>query len=167
MQPLTDAAIRGAFINTTKRETRDALLPDLDTVAWDETDVLGWRDRKKDNTGYVVVEVDGAPVGVRLTTARVPGARRKSLCAWCQDVVVSDDVTMYVARRGGAAGRKGDTIGTLICADFGCNANVRRRPTITEVGSSDENDRIALIDRRIQGLRERSEGFVRQVLATC
>lgn len=167
MQSLTDAAIRGAFINTTKRETRDAILPDLDTIEWDQIDLLGWRDRKKDNTGYAVVELDGTPVGVRFTTARLPGARRKALCSWCQDVIVSDDVTMYVARRGGAAGRKGDTIGTLICSDFGCSRNVRRKPTLTEVGSADEQDRRSLIAQRIDGLRERSAGFVRQVLATC
>lgn len=166
MLSLTDAAIRGSFINASRREVREATLPDLTTIPWDDTEFLGWRDRKKDHTGYVVIEIDGAPVSVRLTTAPRKGPRRRALCAWCQDVVVEDDVTMYVARRGGAAGRKGDTIGTLICSDFGCNANVRRKPTLTEVGSGADEDRIALIERRIDGLRQRSDDFVRRVLAT-
>ena len=166
MHSLTEAEIRGSFINASKREVRDAILPDLSSIDWDTLDLLGWRDSKKDNTGYAVTVLDDTPVGVRFTTAPKTGLRRKALCMWCQDVVVEDDVTMYVARRGGAAGRKGDTIGTLICTEFGCSANVRRKPTLTEVGSSDEQDRINLINTRINGLRERSTSFVRQVLAT-
>lgn len=166
MLPLTDAAIRGSFINASRREAREATPPDLTTISWDDTDFLGWKDRKKDNTGYVVVEIDGEPVGVRFTTAPRKGPKRRALCAWCQDVVVEEDVAMYVARRAGAPGRKGDSIGTLICSDFGCNANVRRKPTLTEVGSGAEEDRIALIQRRIDGLRSRSDEFVRRVLAT-
>ena len=128
MHPLTDAAIRSSFVNASRREVREAILPALSGIDWDATDLLGWRDRKKDATAY--------------------------------------DVTMYVARRAGAPGRRGNTIGTLICGEFGCSANVRRRPTLTEVGSSDENDRIALIARRIGALREHSTEFVRQVAST-
>lgn len=167
MQPLNDAAIRAAFVNASRREVREAILPDLDEIDWESIDFIGWRDRKKDNTAYVVLEVDGNPVGVRFTSAPRTGPRRRTLCAWCQDVVVADDVTMYVARRAGQAGRRGNTIGTLICSEFGCNRNVRRRPTLSEVGSTDEADRIRLIDRRIGVLRERSTDFVRQVLATA
>lgn len=166
MHSFTEAEIRASFINASKREVRDAILPDLSTIDWDALDLLGWRDTKKENTGYAVTVLDDSLVGVRFTSAPRTGPRRKALCAWCQDVVVEDDVTMYVARRGGAAGRKGDTIGTLICTDFGCSANVRRTPTLTEVGSSDEQDRINLINKRITRLRERSTNFVRQVLAT-
>lgn len=166
MQPLTDAAIRSSFVNASRREIHAAILPDLTEIDWTATDLLGWRDRKKDNTAYVVLELHDAPVGVRLTTAPRSGPRRRTLCAWCRDVVVAEDVTMYVARRAGSAGRRGNTIGTLICTEFGCNANVRRRPTLSEVGSSDERDRIMLIDRRIQVLRERSSDFVSQVAAT-
>ena len=166
MKPLTDAAIRSSFINASRREVREAILPDLTELDWEATDVLGWRDRKKDTTAYVVLELDGAPVGVRLTTAPPAGRRRRTLCSWCRDVIVADEVTMYVARRAGTAGRRGNTIGTMVCRDFGCSANVRRRPTLTEVGSSDENDRIRLIDKRIQALRLHSSDFVRQVAAT-
>jgi len=166
MQPLTDAAIRSSFVNASRREVREAILPDLSDIDWEATDLLGWRDRKKDTIAYVVLELDGTPVGVRLTTAPPSGPRRRTVCSWCRDVIVADDVTMYVARRGGAAGRRGNTIGTLVCRDFGCSANVRRRPTLTEVGSSDENDRARLIDKRIHALREHSREFVRQVAAT-
>lgn len=166
MQPLTDPAIRSSFINASRREVREAVLPDLAEIDWHTTDLLGWRDRKRDTTAYVVLELDGIPVGVRLTTAPPSGARRRTLCSWCRDVIVAEDVTMYVARRAGASGRRGNTIGTMICREFGCSANVRRRPTLTEVGSDDENDRIRLVDRRIQALREHSSDFVRHVAAT-
>ncbi|RNI24875.1 FBP domain-containing protein [Flexivirga caeni] len=166
MQPLNDPAIRSSFINASRREVREATAPDLAEIDWTATDLIGWRDRKKDNTAYVVLELDGAPTGVRLTAAPKAGPRRRTLCAWCRDVVVATDVTMYVARRAGAPGRAGNTIGTLICTDFGCNGNVRRTPTLSEVGSRDEVDRMNLIDKRIRALRAHSSDFVRQVAAT-
>jgi hypothetical protein len=103
-----------------------------------------------------------------LLRASTPGAglvRRKALCAWCTDVVVTDDVTLYVARRGGSAGREGNTIGTLICTDFRCSANVRRKPTLAEAGR-DEGAAALIVERRIAGLRERSAHFVAEILST-
>lgn len=47
MQALTDAAIRSSFVNASRREVREAILPDLTDIDWDATDLLGWRDRKK------------------------------------------------------------------------------------------------------------------------
>lgn len=167
MQPLTEAALRSSFVNASRREVREAILPDLTEIDWEKTDFVGWRDRKKDNTAYVVLEIDASPVGVRFTRTPPSGPRRRTLCAWCQDVVVANDVTMYVARRAGAPGRRGDTIGTLICTEFGCNGNVRRRPTLSEVGSADEDDRIRLIERRISKLRDHATDFIRQVAATA
>lgn len=168
MHALTENEIRAAFVNATKREVAQATMPDLDAVRWDRLEYLGWRDRKAPLSAYVVVEVDDEPVGV-LLRAGEPSAgrsRRKALCAWCEDVVVTDDVTLYVARRAGAAGRKGDTIGTLICTDFTCSTNVRRPPTRSEAGSDAEQRRAEIVDRRIGELREHSAAFVREVLRT-
>jgi hypothetical protein len=50
------------------------------------------------------------------------------LCAWCQDIVSKDDVAMDVAKRSGAAGRRGNTIRTAICADFGARSTCDARP---------------------------------------
>jgi hypothetical protein len=74
--------------------------------------------------------------------------------------------SLFVARRGGASGRDGNSLGTLICEDFSCSANVRRRPTEAEAGSAADEVRDALVAERIAGLRERSTRFVQQIAAT-
>lgn len=163
MNPMTDPQIRRAFVNASRREVKQAVLPDLAALDWDTLDYLGWRDPKRPLSGYVVLELDGNPTGVLLRAA-APSSRRPAVCAWCQDVVETDDVSLYAARRSGAAGRRGNTIGTLICTAFDCSRNVRRTPTLSEVFSTDEADKAQFVQRRISGLRERSERFVRQVL---
>lgn len=163
MNPLTESPIRSSFVNCSRREASQVTLPDLTTLtpeAWDRLDYLGWVDRKAPLRAYVVLTVDDALVGLALRAPDDPGSRRRAVCAWCEDVTATDDVSLYVARRAGAAGRKGDTIGTLICTRFECSRNVRRRPTIIEAGQ----DPAGVVQRRIEGLRERSLRFAREVL---
>jgi hypothetical protein len=167
MNPLTEKQIRDSFVNATKREVAQATLPDLDEIAWDRLDYLGWRDRKAPLAAYVTAWTDGGPVSV-LLRAPAPGAdrrRSKGVCAWCEDVVVTDDVSLYAAHHAGAAGRKGDTIGTLICTEFTCSRNVRRKPTYAEAGNDPAVQEV-FTELRIAGLQERSERFVREVLRT-
>lgn len=166
MDPLTEKQIRASFANASKREAADATLPDLAKVQWDALDYLGWRDRRAPLSAYVVVPVDGEPVGVLLRATDKGGRRKKAVCQWCADVVVTDDVTLYVARRGGASGKAGNTIGTLICTDFICSHNVRRPPTRAEVGDDAEAMREVVVQRRIAELRERSARFAAEVRAT-
>lgn len=166
MIPLTEKQIRTSFVNASRREANDATLPDLASLDWEKLDYLGWRDRRAPLSAYVVLELDGVPTGVLLRASDAPGARRRAVCAWCEDVVVTDDVTLYVARRGGASGRRGNTIGTLICTDFTCSRNVRRPPTRTEVGDDAETMRAVILARRVAGLRERSVRFVEEVRST-
>ncbi|KNX37980.1 FBP domain-containing protein [Luteipulveratus halotolerans] len=164
MNPLTENDIRSSFVNASRRERSQATLPDLDTLDWDSLDYLGWRDAKRPLNAYVVVEVAGTPTGLLLRTAPRVEGRRAGLCSWCQDVVVGVDVSMYVTKRAGASGRRGNTVGTMICTNLLCSQNVRRTPTASEVGSDDPGDRQRYIERRIDGLRERSEKFVAQVM---
>lgn len=170
MNPLSEKDIGASFVNASKREVAQANLPDLAGIDWESQDYLGWRDTKRP-LGYAVVEVDGTPRGIILRAAppstALAGRRRRAICAWCEDPLETEDVTMQVAKRAGAAGRKGDTIGTLICTDYTCSANVRRKPTFAEVGSKDPADRDAFVARRVEGLRQRSSAFVRQVLSTA
>lgn len=166
MNQLTEQQIRSAFVNASRREANNATLPDLDALDWERLDYLGWQDRKAPLSSYVVAEVDGQPVAVLLRAAERTGKRRKAVCAWCEDVVATDDVGLYVARRGGAPGRKGDTIGTLICSDFRCSQNVRRKPTRTEAGNASPEELELIVQLRIEGLRERSGKFLREVART-
>lgn len=159
MRPLTVPEIRASFANCSRREADQATLPpDLDGLRWDRLDYLGWTDARNPRRAYVVVQVDDRPVGLVLRAA--DGAtRRSAVCAWCEDVVVTNDVALFVARRGGASGRNGNTVGTLICTDFSCSANARRRPTLVEAGE----DAAAVVRRRVAAVQEHSARFVASV----
>lgn len=166
MKPLTENDIRTSFVNASRREVAQASLPDLGSLDWDRLEYLGWRDGKRP-LGYAVVHVDGEPRGIILRAAPPPaalgGRRRSAICTWCEDPLETKDVSLYVAKRGGAAGRKGDTVGTLVCTEFVCSINVRRKPTFAELGSNDPLAREQFIERRIAGLKERAARFVAQV----
>lgn len=171
MTPLTEQQLRASLVNATRSERQRMIVPDLAEVDWDRLEYLGWRDRKQPLSAYVVTTLDDAPdaepVGVLLRAAERTGPRRAAMCAWCEDVVETSDVQLFVAKRGGAAGRKGDTIGTLICSDFRCSRNARRRPTLAEAGRDDPAVREAIVERRVAALREHTRKFLTEVRSTA
>ncbi|WP_374010572.1 FBP domain-containing protein [Leifsonia sp. LS-T14] len=158
MLPLTDPQLRSSFVNASQRERKELTLPDLAQVRWDDLDYFGWRDRKQPEVGYVVAEIDGVPVGVLLRQAD-GRTRSRPQCSWCEDVHLPNDVVFFIAKRAGKAGRNGNTLGTLVCAEFECSANVRRRPPTAYVGFDVEAAR----QRRMDTLREHVQTFVRRV----
>jgi hypothetical protein len=159
MLPLTEQQIRSSFVNASQRERKELTLPDLAQLRFDGLDYLGWRDRRQPSLGYVVAFIDGEPVGVLLRQAdgRV---RSRPQCSWCEDVHLPNDVVFFIAKRAGKAGRNGNTLGTLVCADFQCSGNVRRRPATAYVGFDVEAAR----QQRIDALREHVDAFVRRVM---
>lgn len=159
MLPLTHAQIRASFVNASKRELAELPLPDLDAIDFDQLDMLGWRDAKSPRRGYLVVPVGESLVGAILVQSEAT-ARARAQCSLCQDVTLPNDVVFLAAKRAGAAGRKGDTVGTLVCARFECSANVRRLPTSAYIGFDVEAARL----QRIESLRERAAGFARSIL---
>lgn len=162
MHALTEQQIRSSFVNASRTEINDLALPlDFATIDWDQQDYFGWRDRKAPRRAYFVVILDGAPVGVMLRQAEAT-PRTRAQCSWCQDVNLTNEVVFFGAKRAGQAGRKGDTVGTLICANFGCSVNVRKRPPVAYIGF----DVDAARDERINGLRERARGFAQAVLGS-
>ena len=159
MNNFTEDRIRASFINVSVRERKDIAMPvALDGLVWDRLDYLGWRDRKTPTLGHVVIELDGEPVGIQLRQAE-GRLRARAQCAWCEDVTLPNDVVAFNARRTGAAGRNGNTIGTLACANFECSANVRKLPPMAYIGFDAEAAR----DQRILDLREHVGNFVRNV----
>jgi hypothetical protein len=159
MHALSEAQIRASFINVSQRERAAIESPgDLASLDWDRLDVLGWRGSKAVLAGYVVGMVDGQPVGVllRQTESRT---RARPQCAWCEDVTLPNDVVFFGARRAGAAGRRGDSVGTLVCDQFQCSRNVRTPPPPAYLGF----DIGAAIERRISNLRMNVEGFLRDI----
>ena len=159
MLPVTEREIRACFVNATLRERNNLTLPaDFADLDWDAIDYLGWRDRKYDGIAYVVVRLADGPAGILLKRADAR-SRHKSQCSWCEDVHLPNEVVFFVAKRGGAAGRNGNTLGTLVCAEFQCSANVRKRPPTAYVGFDVEAARL----QRIEALRQHVTAFVRRV----
>lgn len=160
MLALDSASIRASFVNASRKEVTDLVLPSaFDSLDWDRLDYLGWRDPKSARRAYAVVPLDDGPVGILLRQAEA-SPRSRAQCSWCQDVELPNDVQFYSARRAGPDGRKGDTVGTLVCADFQCSANVRRPPTMAYVGFDADAARAG----RIAELRERAASFAWVVL---
>lgn len=162
MQKLTEKDIRRSFVNSTRSEVAALNLPaNFQDLDWDNLDYLGWRDPKMPQRSYLVHPLDGKPTGIllRAPETAAPGNRRV-LCALCQDVHSEEDVYLFAARRAGQSGRDGNTVGTLICADFICSENVRAEVPPTPI----HPDPAAVIAERIAGLRQRTDLFVRRVL---
>lgn len=159
MRPIDEREIRASLINASRKEASSLNLPaGLAEIDFDRLDYLGWNDPKFARRAYVVTEVDGVLTGVLLQRAEQRVASRAQ-CSWCDDVTLRNDVQLFTARKAGAAGRNGDTIGTLACAEFGCSHNVRRLPPLAYEGF----DREAARELRILRLQENVAGFLRAV----
>ncbi|MEL4319264.1 FBP domain-containing protein [Leifsonia sp. YIM 134122] len=167
MLPISEKTIRASFVNASRKETTDITLPaDFDQLDWDRLDFLGWRDRRIARRAYIVVPDIGGPdgdpgtelVGVMLQQAKA-SPQKRAQCSWCQDVTLPNDVVFFGARLAGPAGRNGDTAGTLVCADFECSTNVRKKPPVAYIGFDVEAAR----EERMLGLRVRAAAFAATV----
>jgi hypothetical protein len=172
MHELTRRQILGALRGVTRSEAKKlTFAAGFDTVDFAKLDYYGWTDPKIPRRAYIVVdgivaggiaaEGAGGPVALLLTRAAVK-PRGRAMCAWCNDVNLTDEAVLYTVRRGGSAGRKGDTIGALICANFGCSRNVRQLPPAYHKGTDLESLRAD----QIAELRRKVRGFVNEVLST-
>ncbi|MDQ1123282.1 FBP domain-containing protein [Microbacterium trichothecenolyticum] len=159
MLALSASTIRSAFVNVSTRERNAIVVPAaFDESDWDRLDYVGWRDPKSPLLGFVVAEIDGAPVGLQLRQAE-QATRSRPQCSWCSDVTLPNDVVLFSARRAGKAGRAGNTVGTLLCAGFECSRNVRRLDPPAYLGY----DVAAARDRRIESLRAHVDSFFRDL----
>lgn len=161
MQKITAQQIRSSFINASRSEAAKLNLPkDFDSLDWDNLEFLGWRDEKMPMRGYLVPPNGGSPTGIMLRAQEGgSGKKRSVLCELCRDVFSEDEVYLWVAKRAGQSGRDGNTVGTLICAEFGCCANVRKEPPANEINP----DRAAVVVREITGLQSRTAQFLGRV----
>ncbi|MFJ5000014.1 FBP domain-containing protein [Microbacterium sp. NPDC088619] len=159
MRPIDERTLRASFINASRKEGSDISLPagfaDLD---FEKLDYFGWVDPKLPRRSYVVAWVDDVITGVILQRAEQRVISRAQ-CSWCEDVTLRNDVQLYVARKAGAAGRKGDTIGTLVCTEFGCSTNVRVLPPL----AYDGYDRELARELRILKLQDHVAAFITSV----
>jgi hypothetical protein len=163
MFSLNDTTIRDSFVNASRKELSDLTLPEgFSEIDWSKLDYFGWNDPKRPRRAYVIVPVGDVAVGLLLRRADAKPASRAQ-CSWCQDVQLPNDVVFFSARRAGAAGRNGDTVGTLVCSEFECSRNVRKRPTMAYIGFDVEAARL----ERISSLQQRAASFAEDIRATA
>lgn len=161
MLKITAQQIRSSFTNASRSEVAKLTLPrDFDALDWGRLDFLGWRDGKMPLRGYLVVPRSEGLTGVMLRAPEGGAKKNRSvLCELCRDVFSKEDVLLWVAKRAGQPGRDGNTVGTLICADFLCCSNVRVEPPASEINP----DPAAVVARQVDGLMMRTEQFLDRV----
>lgn len=163
MHSFTRDQILGAFRSATRSEVkRVTFAENFESVEFGALDYYGWVDPKIPRRAYLLFDRPDGPIALLLNRAAVT-PRGRTMCTWCNDVNLTDDAVLYTARRAGAAGRKGDTIGTMICANFGCSRNVRRLPPAFHK----DTDLEFIRERQVGELRRKVDGFVDKVLATA
>jgi hypothetical protein len=128
VKPLTEKDIRGSFVNCSKGEAQRVHVPrDLDQLGWDDLDFLGWRDPGAPERAYLVAKRDCGLTGVALRAA--PGGKRgftsRSMCSLCLTTRTGGGVALMTARRAGAAGRQGNSVGQYLCTDLACSLYAR------------------------------------------
>lgn len=162
MHPLSEKTIRSCFVNASRSEARKLNLPaDFETLPWQVLEYLGWRDPKMPQRGYLLrTDPNGRTRGLLLRAPESSRpAQRAVLCEMCRDTTHPNEVSMWVARRAGQSGRDGNTLGTLICADFQCPANVRVPPPKNAINPEPS----LVVERRISELGQRIDNFVARV----
>ena len=161
MHALTEQQVRRSFVNCSQGEAKALALPkDFAELDWPALELLGWRDPKAPLRGYLVVDTGEGPVGVAVRAADTRmSSRTAAMCLLCQTARTGDAVSLFTAKRTGAAGRNGNTVGTYMCADLGCADRVR-----TEIPPwlQDRNPAEVVAERAAE-LRDRVQGFVEAV----
>ncbi|MFE6336109.1 FBP domain-containing protein [Streptomyces sp. NPDC057798] len=127
MRPLTEPEIRSSFVNCSKGEAKRLAVPrELDRLPWADLDFLGWRDPGAPDRSYLVTERDGRLVGI---TLRFPSSQRgflhRSMCSLCLTTHRGGGVSLMTARKTGAVGREGNSVGLYMCTDLACSLYLR------------------------------------------
>ncbi len=164
MRSLDENDIRASFVNCSKGEAGRLSLPKpLAALPWPDLDFLGWRDPGAPDRGYLVAEYQDGLVGL---TLRAPTGPRKSflrsnICSICVTSHVGSGVTLLAARKAGAAGRDGNTVGAYICADLACSLYVRG---LKRTGAAQRLEETLTLDEQIARTRTNLDGLLAQVL---
>lgn len=160
MRPLEPDEIRAAIVNIDDNERDNIPLPGLHETIWDEREFLGWRDPERPHRGYLVYWEGPTPVGVRVRAAEsTMPAGRPAMCSLCHTQQPAPQVSLFVAPKSGAAGKKGDTVGTYLCRDLSCPSLMRRKSDELARPIDSEHTRRMLAE----GVVNRLAGFTARV----
>ncbi|WP_405056786.1 FBP domain-containing protein [Kribbella sp. NBC_01505] len=165
MRPITESEIRRSFVNCSQGEAKRLPVPkDLEMLPWEQLDFLGWRDAGAPDRGYLVAErEDGVLVGVTLKAAKgaARGFTSRSMCSLCKTTRTGGGVALMAARRAGAAGRQGNTVGEYLCTDLACSLYVRgKKIAATEPGL----DETLSVEEKVARLKTNLTTFLEKVV---
>jgi hypothetical protein len=159
VSPLTEREVRASFVNASRGEVSRMRLPDLDEVAWESLDFLGWSDPRTPQQAQLVTTTDEGAVGVALRRHQLGGGRAR-MCSLCLTTHPGSGVTLLVAARAGKAGRDGNTVGLDICADLRCSAYVRGLVPLPVMSRVPET---LPLEDKVARLRLNLDAFLRRV----
>jgi hypothetical protein len=160
VKALTESEIRASFVNAEPGEALRMPMPGLHEMYWDEREYLGWRDPGSPQRGYVVSWQSGRAIGIVLRAAEIRLQVGSAICSLCNTPQPAGQVTMFTAVRAGDAGRRGDSVGTYICADLACSMLIRIAPPPFELQPSPAE----IVAARAAVLQVRLDAFVGRVL---
>lgn len=162
MDSLTADQVRRSFVNCSKGEASRLALPrTLESSRWHDLDFLGWRDPGAPGSAYLVAPHHDDVVGLVLRVGKGGGrAGRKNMCALCLTTHSTTDMALMVAPLPGAAGRKGNTVGTYLCADLACSLYARgaKRPARAQP------EETITAEQKVERLRGNLADFLRRVV---
>ncbi|WP_338784831.1 FBP domain-containing protein [Streptomyces sp. DG1A-41] len=141
MRSLTEQDIRNSFINCSKGEAKRLAVPrDLAERPWDDLDFLGWRDPGAPDRSYLVAEREGRLVGLAMRfQAAQRGFLHRSMCSLCLTTHPRGGVSLMTARKAGAAGREGNSVGAYMCTDLACSLYLRGKKVPESGGRFEES----------------------------
>ena len=162
MRPVTPEQIRAGMINMSDKDLEAMSLPGLHETLWDEREFLGWREVNHNTKGYLVFWVgdDVRGLMVRSAESQMP-AGKSAMCVLCHTAQPAPQVSLFVAPKAGEEGRRGNTVGTYLCADLACSTLIR----ITPPESEDQPDPERIVRHKAVGMRQRLENFSDRVFS--
>ncbi|MGF1430414.1 FBP domain-containing protein [Kitasatospora sp. LaBMicrA B282] len=127
MKALTERDIRTSFVNCSKGEAGRLAVPrGLAELPWEDLDFLGWRDPGAPERAYLVLPRTDGLTGVALRYSdRQRGLLRRNMCSLCLTTHAGNGVSLMAARKAGAAGREGNSVGAYMCTDLACPLYIR------------------------------------------
>ncbi|MEL4506033.1 FBP domain-containing protein [Luteococcus sp. H138] len=161
MLALTPDQIRSGFVNCTKGEAKRHMVPGtLDAVDWENLDFFGWRDPGSELIGGMALWRGDDVISIALRATQRPLSAKQSMCSLCYTFHSSGDVVLMGAKRAGARGRDGNTVGASMCADLACSLYARKLKQPRRVQPQETLD----VDARIARLRLNLDKFVARVV---
>jgi hypothetical protein len=165
MEPISEATIRGSFINCSRGEATRVKLPaDFRETVWADLDFYGWVDPSAPLRAAIVVQDDDGVQAVMLRKAQQSsssGALRSSMCQVCLTSHASSGVSLFTAALAGALGRNGNSVGEYLCSDLACSLYLRgkRQPRMRLV----QYEETLTLEEKIGRAMTKLHGFTRRV----